>query len=184
MECWCKSEGIRSQLPSEMNLPGNLHKTAGGIEVLPNGVLGHCFNDGIGQALGAEIVQRMFDELAAKPATAELLGDCQIGNTSLARVPVETGSDVADHASLAFGDKNAGWVRRDVFIDMAGFAPTPIMPTERAQGGLKILLDCDTAEGFDGEPFDALQIVRAVQTERNAIHEITKSWRAVREHAK
>jgi hypothetical protein len=74
---------------------------------------------------------------------------------------------------LAFGDKNASWVRRDIIIDMAGFAPTPIMPIERAEGGLKILLDGDTAEGFDGEPFDALQIVGPIQAERNAIHAIS-----------
>jgi hypothetical protein len=154
-----------------VSLAGDFHKTAGRVEVLANGILCHGLDYGKGHPFGAEILQRMFDELAAQTAAAKLRGNSKVRDAAFASFAIETSGNVTDKLALGFRYENTCRVRRDIVIDVTRFAPTPIVAVENAKGCFDIFLDGDAPERGDGEPFDCFQVIGAIEAERNGFHD-------------
>src|SRR4051812_14708400 len=110
-----------------MDLSGHFDETTRRIQVLALLVLRYRFNHRIGQALATEIIQRMFDELAAKTLPTILSLDCEIWNAALCGFTINQCGDVANHPSLRLSHKNSGGICLYVIVNVPCLAPAPIV---------------------------------------------------------
>lgn len=150
-----------------MHLPRDFDKAARCIQVLTDGVLGHRFDHGIDQSLVAKVSQCVLNQLPAEPLAAEIGGDGQVGDPPFASRTIDDRRDVADDRARPLRDKNSRRVRRDVFIDVAGLAPLPIVTTQHTQRLFDILFERHTVEGSNGQLFDGHQICGPIGADLN-----------------
>src|SRR5678815_967771 len=162
-KCW-NSRSVSPQFTGEVHLPGDLDKAACRIQVVANLVVGHGFYHGVGQPFSLEIIQRMFDELPANTAAPRLRNDGQIWDSALACVSFQAGGDISQNPAGLFRDKNSSRVGRDVFINMPGFAPAPVVAMQNAQALFHALIEGEAIEGFDRHPFEFREITGLVQS--------------------
>ena len=155
-----------SQLSCEVDLPRDFYKTACRIKMLPCFILRHRFNHRVGHAFPAKIIQGVFNEPPPESMTAKLRGHGEIWNAAFASFTIDQRCDVAGDVASSFCHKDAARICRHVFIDVAGFAPAPVMAVKNAARLLDVLLQRHAGERRDCKAFDDFQIGRPIISNR------------------
>jgi hypothetical protein len=137
---------VSSQFSSEVNLARDFNESARRVEVLAGGILRHRFDHRVGQALPAEIIECVFDELASESLTSEFGRDGEVWDAAFAGDAINQRGDVTSHGALRFGYEDAVRVGRYILVEMPGLAPSPVVPVQHAQRFLDILFERDASE--------------------------------------
>lgn len=147
-----------------MDLPRDLRETTSRIQVLTGFILRHGFDHRVSQTLAPEVIQSVFNELVSQPLTTVVRSNGQIRNAALATLAINQRRNVAEDPTLTFGNEHSSGIGRNVFIDVACFAPAPVPTVQDAQRRLDVLFERHSGKRFDRQPFDGFQIVRLVNT--------------------
>src|SRR2546421_4561123 len=143
-----------------MHLAGNFEEAERWIEVIADGILGERFDFGVAEAGGAEVIEGVLDEHPAQAPVAMRGGDGQVGNVTDAGFAVLPGGDVADNLVVLFGDKNAGRVAGNIFVNVSCLSPPPIMTIDGTKSFFDAVINRDTEEAVGGKALEVFEICR------------------------
>ena len=114
-----------------MHLPADFDEAARRIEMVADFVVGHRFDHRECHPLLTKIVQCVFDELSAQPASPRIRHDGEIRNPSLTTFAIYSSRDVAGDVAVRVGHEESGGGGRDGCGEGPGLAPAP-------RGGLQV----------------------------------------------
>lgn len=160
----------RLQAAREMHLARDLDKTAGRISVLSDSILRHSFDDGVFESLLAEVLERPLNEPATQTAASKFSRHREVWDSTLTSLGIYARRDIADYTALRFGNKNSGGISRGILIELAGFAPAPIVMIESSECHFQVLFDGHPVEAFQGQGFDGIQVSCLKQAQANVDH--------------
>ena len=150
-----------------MDLAGDLAKAERGVEVLADFVLLQCFDLGVRQSAGAEVLQGVFDQLPPEATASSIRFDCEVGDVADPSFAVQPRRDATDNAAVDLCHEDATRIASDIVVQMPSLPPLPVVIVNHSEQPLHPLIDRYAVKRCDGDSLERRQVVGTKGTDEH-----------------
>lgn len=142
-----------------MHLPCDLDKSNFAVEVITNRVLGQRLDLGVGHSPEPEVLTGMFEQPASPALSSQGSDHNHIRDMTNARLLITPGRHITLGTIVVIDEgENALRIATHVVIEMPGFPPPPVVPSNDPMNPFDSLIDGDTIERLDGHLFQSIEV--------------------------